>query len=76
MAYGTQHPPAQFKTKVSRGQEHIYVELENSKRIVGEVRIARGWNALGRKVSVKYFIFYVVLTMACREQRHSSLRVI
>ena len=50
--YGRQCPPAKFKTKVSRGDKQIYVEMDNPGRIIGGVRIARGWNPLGCKVSI------------------------
>jgi len=42
-------PPSRGATRVSRGNEQVYVEADNPDRIVGEVRISRGWNAIGRK---------------------------
>jgi hypothetical protein len=59
MEYGVRCPPSKFKTQVSRGaDEQIYVELHNPERIVGEVRAARGWLALGRKVHTNLFLNY------------------
>ena len=56
MDYGREYPPQRGKTRISRGNEKVYVETNVKGRVVGEMRIARGWNALGRKVSlvIKY----------------------
>jgi hypothetical protein len=50
--FGDSNRPKIRKTCVSRGEPAIYVEEDNPERIIGEVRIVRGWNALGRKVSL------------------------
>jgi hypothetical protein len=68
MDYATENPPAQFKTQVSRGSEQIYVGGDDPERIVGEVRIARGWNAIGRKVGVVHiYIAFPFLIESPRE---------
>ena len=55
--YGIKSPPQQFKTHVSkgtkdaRGEAGVYVGLNETDNIVGEVRIAKGWNPIGHEVS-------------------------
>jgi hypothetical protein len=59
MDYGTQFPPGRIRTKKSkkntgsqeepRGEGKAYLD-DGKGRIVGEVRLARGWNPIGHTV--------------------------